>query len=230
MGKIYFGQPAEKAVRDYLRETDPTKKQEIYLVRIQPAFAKLVENIINMPKFNFKKLGSFQSLHNEVMAHLYSTLEKFNPRKLSKKTRHRVKAFSYFGTVAKNYLVQQSIRKSRTDYLTEDREGNEIDISTLPLLATDSIEDKIEMTEFFKLLVDYFESERESFSLDKKKVCDAITYFLKNVEKETVYNKKHLYLLLRELTGLTANQITAIMNDFKKDYQRLRTDYYNGNV
>lgn len=230
MGKVYFGAFAEKAVRDYIKEVDPAKKQEIYLIRIQPAFAKLVENIINMPKFNFKKLGAFQSMHNEVMAHLYSNIEKFNPRRLSKKTRKRVKAFSYFGTVAKNYLVQQSIRRSKTDYLHEDHEGNEVDISTLPFLATESIEEQLEVDEFFDLLIAHFEKERESFSLDKKKVCDAITYFLKNAEKETVYNKKHFYLLLRELTGLHAKQITMILNDFKQDYQQIRRAYNNGKI
>jgi len=230
MGKIYFGRETEKAVRDYIKETDPEKKQQIYLIRIQPGFVKLVENIINMPKFNFKKLGNFQSLHDEVMAHLYSNLEKFNPRRLSKKTRKRVRAFSYFGTIAKNYLVQQSIRKSKTDYFHEDREGNEIDISTLPFLVTESLENEIEMTEFFKLIIDRFEAKRESFSLDKKKVCDAITYFLQNAEKETVYNKKHFYLLLRELTNLNAKQITTILNEFKQDYRQLRREYMDGEI
>jgi hypothetical protein len=230
LGKVYFGSEAEKAIRDYLKEEDLAKKQKIYLIRIQPAFTKLVENIINMPKFNFKKLGEFQSLHNEVMAHLYFNLERFNPRRLSKKTRKRVKAFSYFGTVAKNYLVQQSIRASKTDYLHEDHEGNEIDISTLPLLATESLEAEIEMKEFFELLIEHFEKERESYQLDKKKVGDSITYFLKNVEKETVFNKKHFYLILREMTGLTAKQITSILNEFKQDYQKIRAEYNNGNI
>ena len=126
MRKVYFGTETEKAIRDYLKETDEDVRKQIYLVRIQPAFKKLVENIVNMPKFTFKKLGNFQSLQDEVMAHLYANLDKFNPNLRSKKTRKRVRAFSYFGTIAKNYLVQLSIAASRTDFLYEDNEGNEI--------------------------------------------------------------------------------------------------------
>ena len=193
MRKVYFGTETEKAIRDYLKETDEDVRKQIYLVRIQPAFKKLVENIVNMPKFTFKKLGNFQSLQDEVMAHLYANLDKFNPNLRSKKTRKRVRAFSYFGTIAKNYLVQLSIAASRTDFLYEDNEGNEIDISTLPLLAEDSFENELEMKEFMQLLVRHFESKRESYTLDYKKVCDAITYFLCNCDRETVYNKKHFY-------------------------------------
>lgn len=227
MRKVYFGAEAEKAIRDYLKETDEETKQQIYLVRIQPAFRKLVENIINMPKFSFKKLGNFQSLQDEVMAHLYSSLNKFNPNKRSKVTRKRVRAFSYFGTIAKNYLVQLSISASKTDFLHEDNEGNEVDISTLPLLATESFEDELEMKEFVKLLIDHFESKRESYSLERKKVCDAITYFLSNSDRETVYNKKHFYLLMRELTGMNSKQLTIILSEFKDDYKMIHDRYYH---
>ena len=183
-----------------------------------------------MPKFNFRKLGEFQSLQNEVMAHLYSNIGKFNPRRLSKKTRKRVRAFSYFGTVAKNYLVQQSIRRSRTDYLYEDREGNEIDISTLPLLATESTEGSMESAEFFHLLIDHLEKRRDSYPLDKRKIGDAIVFLLQRVDKDVVYNKKHFYLILREMTGLNAKQITSILNEFKRDYQKIRQNYDNGKI
>jgi len=228
MRKVYFGAETEKAIREYVKETDEAVRQQIYLVRIQPAFAKLVENIINMPKFSFKKLGNFQSLQDEVMAHLYANLDKFNPNRRSKITRKRVRAFSYFGTIAKNYLVQLSITASRTDFLHEDNEGNEIDISTLPLLAEESFEDELEMKEFMQLLIKHFESKRESMPLDQKKVCDAIIFFLTNCDRETVYNKKHFYFLLKELTDLNSKQLTIILNEFKDDYKVIRDKYFNG--
>jgi len=228
MRKVYFGAETEKAIRDYLKETDENTRQQIYIVRIQPAFRKLVENIINMPKFSFKKLGKFQSLQDEVMAHLYSNLGKFNPKRISKFTRKRVKAYSYFGTIAKNYLVQLSIAASKTDFLHEDHEGKEIDISTLPFLADNSFEDELEMKEFIHLLVSHFESKREAYTLEQKKVCDAITYFLNNSDRETVYNKKHFYLLMKELTGMNSKQLTVTLIEFKNDYKTIHGRYYNG--
>jgi len=224
---IYFGSETEQAIRDYIKCSNEAEKELIYLHRIMPAFLKLTENIVNMPRFNFKKMGNFNSLQDEVMAHLYSNIEKFNPRRLSKKSKKRVKAFSYFGTVAKNYLVQKSIKHTKTDYLNENIEGLEIPLDTNLNLSVND-ENNNEMQEFFKILVNRFEKNRDSYCEDKKKVADAIIYFMKNVQKEAIFNKKHLYLLLREYSGLNSKVITQYLKEFRKDYLRTKTQYYDG--
>lgn len=154
MSKIYFGEDVEQAIERYLECTNELEKKEIYTEQIQPAFEKLVENIINMPKFNFKQLGNFDSLHDEVMAHLYSVLEKFNPNKKSLKTGLKTKAFSYFGTVAKNYLAQQSIARSKISFIDDF-------VDEKAFISEKQIEEDLEIKEFFELLVNHFSSRRE---------------------------------------------------------------------
>ena len=160
------------------------------------------------------------------MAHLYSNLDRFNPRKISKSSRQRVKAFSYFGTVAKNYLVQKSIKRSKVGYLNEDSEGNEVSLDSNNDLVSENFTEDLEMKEFFSLLIENFEKNRHYFSEEKKKVCDAIIFFLENSKRESIHNKKHFYLLLKEYTGLSAKQITVILNEFRKDYSKIRDKYY----
>ena len=227
---VYFGKPAEDGIKEYLKCKDDEEKKIIYLTKIEKSFSKLVENIINMPKFNFISLGDFRSLQDEVMAHLYSNLHKFNPRRLSKMTRKRVKAFSYFGTMAKNYLVQQSIRKSKIEYLTNYQNSEHEDFQSknsnnIQFAVEPEIEGQIEQQELFGLLIRKFETKITDSS-NKSKIADAIVYFLKNSQMENIYSKKHLYLLLRELTGLETKNITEILKEFKEDYRKIKNEYY----
>ena len=190
---VYFGIETEQAIRDYIKCPNEAEKQSIYLHRIMPAFLKLTENIVNMPRFNFKKMGDFNSLQDEVMAHLYSNIEKFNPLRLSKKSKKRVKAFSYFGTVAKNYLVQKSIKRTKTDYLNENIEGLEVPLDTNLNLSV-SEENDFEMKEFFTVLVNKFEKNRDSYSEDKKKVGNYSGFSFHKRFKKKLYSTRSIFI------------------------------------
>jgi len=233
MSKIYFGKNAEEAIQDYIKCKDEVERHKIYNTKIKPAFAKLTENIINMTRFNFKKIDYYQNLHNEVMAFLYENINKFNPRKISKITKKRVRAFSYFGTIAKNYLIQKSVSKGKTILIEDQRlkndEDNSSEIKIDELTAPDTEYD-LDLSEFFKVLIENFESKYDSYTLEQKKIADAIIYFLVNVQKEIIYNKKHFYLLLREHSGLDSKKITVILNGFKKEYIEIRKNFYDGNM
>lgn len=225
--KVYFGAKAEASVRRYVECENEVEKREIYLKEIAPVFSKLIENIINMPKFNFKRMDNFRTLQDEVMAHLYQNLNKFNPNLRSKKTKKRVRAFSYFGTIAKNFLVQKSAKRSRTILIDDknETEGGEHQTYNVDEISIPAPEAEIEMKEFFTVLQAVFEAEMPTYSPDKRKIADAICFFLKNVNTINVYNKKHWYLLMKEYTGLNSKKITLYLNDFKKDYLRIRKSY-----
>ena len=229
---IYFGKETESAIREYIKyKEDPETRELLYLNKICPAFEKLTENIINYKKFNFHKLGKFTSLQNEVVTHLYSQLDKFNPRKLSKNNHKRVKAFSYFGTIAKNYLVQLSQKRSKTNYIHENFDGTEANTQLdESLISPDNIEEKLEMNEFFELLAKHFENHRNEYCLNKQKIGDAIVFFLKNVQKEQLWNKRHWYIILREWSGLSAKEITMYLKELKEEYQQVRKSYYEDYV
>lgn len=234
--KVYYGKDTELAVEEYIKSKDKNEKEKIYLTRIKPSFDKLIENIINMTRFDFKKLDYYSNLHNEVSAHLYSILEKFKPGTLSKKTGKKALSYSYYGTSAKNYLVQLSLKKE--DYVSlnsnefhNPQEGKRGDHTEE--LVIQQNEDNIyddELKEFIKILAGHFEKHMKDYDGEKKKIADAIVFFLKNVQNENIYNRKHLYILLREYSGMSSKKITKFLNEFKDDYLKIRKDYYNGNI
>lgn len=231
--KVYFGAKTERAIRRYIESEIESEKKDIYLIEIAPVFSKLVENIINYPKFNFKKLDNFKTLHDEVMAHLYQNLEKFDPNRRSTKTKKRVRAFSYFGTIAKNFLVQKSTKRQKTllyDDRNDENENGEQSTYNVEEVPAPSTEDQIEMKEFFKVLQDCINKDMNTYSPDKKKIADAICFMLQNVNNFNIYNKKHFYLLVREFTGLTSKKITTHLAEFKKDYLRIRKSYVDGEI
>ena len=93
----YFTSDTEEAILEYLKETDEKKRNEIYNERIWYAFHKLTENIIHTFKFYYTEVDTIGELQHEVTAFL---LEKLHLYKQDKG-----KAFSYFGTIAKRYLI-----------------------------------------------------------------------------------------------------------------------------
>lgn len=231
--KIYFGRNTEKAIGEYLKtnEEDDVARHLIYVNKIQPAFIKLSENIINMPKFSFKKLNSnFSSLQDEVVTHLYTQLNKFNPRKLSKNDHKRVKAFSYFGTIAKNYLVQQCQKRDRTEFIydninNDDNKSIRLD-ETMTLVSKDDYHEQMEMKEFFDVLSKHFEQCRKKYCEDKRKIADAIIFFIQNVQKEEIWNRRYVFLLLKEYSGLSSKIISMYLKEFAEEYQEIRKKFY----
>jgi len=95
--KMYFTQDTEDAILEYLAETDINKRNKIYNDRIDYGFHKLTENIIHTFKFYYTEVETIAELQHEVTAFL---LEKLHLYKSDKG-----KAFSYFGTIAKRYLI-----------------------------------------------------------------------------------------------------------------------------
>lgn len=176
-------------------------------------------------------------MHAETLSFLYETLDKFNYRRISKKTGQRVKAFSYFQTVAKNFLVQKSMNKKKEKNVIIDT-SKELDehnedkpIEKLEIVSNESTTDIEELREFMKVLVNYLEKNIEEYKTkDEKKIVNAIIYFINNTNDINIYNKKHLYLYLREYTGLTNKKISDILMKLKKDYIKIKKSYYNNEI
>ena len=95
--KMYFTQDTEDAIVEYLAATDHYTRNKIYNERIQYAFHKLTENIIHTFKFYYTEVETIAELQHEVTAFLLEKLHLYNQSK--------GKAFSYFGTIAKRYLI-----------------------------------------------------------------------------------------------------------------------------
>lgn len=101
----YFTSEVDDAIAIYLTETDDEKRNRLYEDKIYPAFYKLAENVLNTYKFRYFEVDP-RDMMLDVVEHLTRQLTKFNPERNSKKhSGKKTSAFSYFSTIAKNYLI-----------------------------------------------------------------------------------------------------------------------------
>ena len=107
---MYFTQETENAIIEYNNTLDFEVRSRIYSDRIHYAFFKLTENIIHTFKFYYTEVDNISDLQHEVISFLLSKIHLFNPEK-------GAKAYSYFGTIAKRYLIISNTKnyKKRVD-------------------------------------------------------------------------------------------------------------------
>ena len=210
--KIYFGTPVHDAIVKYNNSNDIAFRHKIYTEEIHAAFLKLAENIINTYKFSYFDYP-FKDLQHEVVSNLVINMHKFDETKGSK-------AFSYFSVVAKNYLIlnnNANYKKLKTHDNIDD------------LYYTGVDDDRIERSpslDVFEKTIDYFLSKLdELFPKEKDKyVAESILYLCKNKDKIDNFNKKALYIMIREMTDVKTSKITQISNVFRKIYPTIQEE------
>ena len=210
--KIYFGTPVHDAIVAYNRSEDYTFRHKIYTEEIHAAFLKLAENIINTFKFSYFDYG-FRDLQEEVVSNLVLNMHKFDETRGSK-------AFSYFSIVAKNYLILNNNANYK-------KMKSHDDISILTGQGT--YDDKIETStskEIFDKTVEYlYERLDKLFPKPKDRhVAESILYLCKNKDQIDNFNKKALYIMIREMTDVQTSKITQISNVFRRIYPRIQEE------
>ena len=214
-GVQYFTQDAEDAIVLYNNTTDFELKSRIYQDRIHYAFFKLTENIIHTFKFYYTEVDNIEDLQHEVITFLLSKIHLFNPAK-------GAKAFSYFGTIAKRYLIlsNQKNYKKRIDTIGLDaiEEDEEHSYS----IDDSSHDERLSM--FIDIYTEY--CTRNIYTLFPKeydaRIADAILELFRKRENLDVFNKKALYIYIREIIDVKTPKITKIANQlydiFKENY------------
>jgi len=214
-GVQYFTQDAEDAIVLYNNTTDFELKSRIYQDRIHYAFFKLTENIIHTFKFYYTEVDNIEDLQHEVITFLLSKIHLFNPAK-------GAKAFSYFGTIAKRYLIlsNQKNYKKRIDTIGLDtiEEDEEHSYS-----IDDSSHD-----ERLSIFIDIYTEHvtKHIYTLFPKeydaRIADAILELFRKREHLDIFNKKALYIYIREIIDVKTPKITKIANQlydiFKENY------------
>ena len=213
--KNYFTQDTEDAIVLYNSTSSTDEKSKIYERRIHYPFFKLTENIIHTFKFYYTEVDDIEHLQHEVICFLLSKIHLFDPSK-------GAKAYSYFGTIAKRYLILQNqknykkrIEKAPVDELFKD-DTHTYSISDHP--SNDPL--SIYIDEF----VEY--CSENLFELFPKNhdasVADAILELFRKREDIDVFNKKALYIYIREMVDVKTPKITKIANRlysiFKDNY------------
>ena len=200
---IYFTQETEDAINEYNRTEDPIERNIIYTKRIHPAFYKLAEIMIHRFKFyNFDV--PHEDVKHEVVTFLHEKLCKFDGES-------GFKAFSYFSIVAKNYLIAENnknyyVYKKRHNIESIDGERNIVNEQLRSELIdeqSDFIDMFVEIMEKYLALV--FPKQRDI------QIADSVLYLFKTRENIENYNKKAIYILIRERTGVKSQYITNII-------------------
>jgi hypothetical protein len=217
--KIYFSKKTEDAIIEYNNEEDEVRRNEIYETKIKFSFDKLVENIFNTFKFTYFDNSPLE-IQKETVSHLVTNIHKFQAGK--------GKAFSYFSIVAKNYLIFHNNNNYK-------KFNQHVDISETPsessvcLQTEDAHHKDIQTQEFMKLIVNYWEANiTKIFNKQKDlNIAYAVIELFRNCERIENFNKKTLYLYIRELSNCKTQQITKVINKMKTYQNLVMRNYSN---
>ena len=214
----YFSQITENAIIRYNNTDDVRLKNKIYTEHISYAFDKLAENIIHTFKFYYFDVPSEQVKH-EVVSFLVMNMHKFKEGK--------GKAFSYFSIVAKNYLILHN-NKNYKNYKIHDK-MDVLDYGNNIREAQDRREAANFNQEYVEQMLDYWEENLPNIFRRQKDilVADAVLEMFRRRENIENFNKKALYILIREMTGSKTQHITRIVNVMKKYNVQLLREFQN---
>ena len=211
--KVYFGKEVQDAIIEYNLAERSSEKNIIYGTRIHKAFDKLAENIINTFKFTYFD-DPFQDVKHEVVAFMVMNMHKYDHTKGSK-------AFSYFSVVAKNYLIlhnNNNYKKLKT------HDG----MDKLDRHRSKDISNESDMVTLTKEIIEYFDNNMNNIFKKERdlKIGYAIVDLMKQRDDIENFNKKAIYILIREMTDVETAHITAVVNVLKKHYKKLQNIYH----
>jgi DNA-directed RNA polymerase specialized sigma subunit len=218
----YFTKIHEEAVVRYASTEDLKVRTELYIELIEPAFSELVDKIIYTYKFT--TLPNIDVLKDECKIWLTTILDKYDPNKGSK-------AFSYFSVITKNWFIhrvkknsQKSRREINYDDITKDLEQEH-------LSARNPYETRREDAEFWHYLWKEIETwEAEDLKPNEEKVLLAVRVLLEKSNEIEIFNKKAVYLYLRELTGLNTKQVVNNLNKLRSRYYVFKKTWNDGKI
>ena len=214
--KNYFTQDTEDAIVLYNNTKDSEIRSKIYEQKIHYAFFKLTQNIIHTFKFYHTDVENLEHLQHEIITFLLSKIHLFDPSR-------GAKAYSYFGTIVKRWLILYNTKNynkkiKKVDVSELSKEGSEHSYS----MGDDSI--KSDLDKYLDIYVKYCTDN--IFELFPKKndaqIADAILELFRKREDLDVFNKKALYIYIREIVDVKTPKITKIANQlytiFKSNY------------
>ena len=214
--RYYFNQDTENAIIRLNNETRPHMKERIYNEHIRTAFEKLAENIIHTFKFYYFDVPS-EDVKHEVVSFLYMNMHKF--------TEGKGKAFSYFSIVAKNYLILHNNNNYKKMKQTDSEEVT--DYKRDPITEASRDDMLTAKKEYLDLFIQYWENNLTTVFKRKQDmdVANSVLYLMENRENIDNFNKKALYIMIREMTNSNTQHITRVVNVMKKHHVNLQHNY-----
>ena len=211
--KQYFTKETENAILLYNQLENEYERNRLYDAEIKYHTFKFYH--FDVP---------YEDVKHEVVAFLNEKIHKYvDPNK--------GKAFSYFSIIAKNYLIIHNNANYNKFKNTEPTEAIDDQRNIINEVLRE--EEVAEKKEFMDLFVEYMDNNLTV--LFKKhadiQVADSVLELFRNRENIENFNKKALYILIRDRTGVKTQYITRVVNAMKNAYAEMYFTYkHTGNV
>lgn len=215
----YFTVETEEAILRYRNSKSQTERNRIYNESIHYGFYKLVENIIHTFKFYYTEVDNIEDLKYEVISFLLQKLDLYDQSK--------GKAYSYFGTIAKRYLIiynQKNYKKLVSKAEIGEQHDDDALVNSIIVKEPEPELDRLDIVELFVKYVD--DNLLDLFDkTDEIKVADAILEIFKKRENIDIFNKKAVFIYVKEMTDTQSNTITKVIKKLKVIYKRILDNY-----
>lgn len=214
--KRYFTKITEIAINAYNKSDDTILKNKIYNRFIHYPFDKLSENVIHTYKTYYFD-DSYEDVKANVVAFLNEKIDRFDGDNGA--------AFSYFTVVARNYLFNENNKNYERMKSREDVDAIDLNRNIINEVANQQNQD--EKSDFMDYYVQYIDKHLYTiFIKDRDRaIADSINELFRKRMDLYSYNKKALYILIRERTGVDTQYITKVINKMKSIYMELYLEY-----
>jgi len=223
----YFDVREENAVRKFLLAESSYDKNKIYNEFLKDPLDKMISSIIRRYKL-YRKDMDFNEIHTDTHSFLMTKVDKFKPDK-------NKKAYSYFGTICKNYLMGQIIKDQKETNRKISYEDISSSLEQRPDMSYRIDEDVIEsdavIIKYLQELKDFIDFE--NLNENEKKLGYALIDLFDNYQTifsgadNNKFNKNVILLSLREMTNLSTKEIRSSIKRFKKLYIIIQTRMKN---
>lgn len=226
---LYFGPEEEEAVLRFLESTDEAEKNQIFNEYLIYPLDKMIESIIRRYRL-YRKVESYEDLHTDTLSFLMTKIHKFEGGRGKK-------AYSYFGTIVKHYIIGLLIKDEKMIKKVASYEDVSTEVENREDLTYTIESDVTPMDLFFAKIIEGVKLELDDEDLPPKKKLNenerkvglALIDILGNWETifeslngGSKYNKNSVLDTLRNYTHLTTKDLRAAMKRYVKVYKGVK--------
>tara|TARA_B100000131_G_scaffold317019_1_gene358220 strand:- start:346 stop:894 length:549 start_codon:yes stop_codon:yes gene_type:complete len=174
--------------------------------------------------YKFTNLPNCDDLREECKVWLTTILDKYDPNKGSK-------AFSYFSVITKNWFIHK-VKKNNTKLKREVyiEDMNSYDQFETMVVQHEYYQNRKEREFWQHLWAEIDNWDTGNLKENEKKVLEAIKILLSSSDDIEIFNKKAIYLYLREITGLNTKQVVNNLNRLRTKYKNFKEKWNKGEI
>jgi len=218
----YFTDVHEQAIIMYSNTMDMKVRTELYIQYIQPAFDEMVDKIAYTYKFT--SLPNIDYLKDDCKIWLTTILDKFDPTKGSK-------AFSYFSVITKNWFIHKVKKTKFRNQREVSYEDVFKNVEDIKMVTSHEYIRKRQEKEFWENFFKEVDSwDKDLLKENEKKVLEAVKILFQSSDDIEIFNKKAIYLYLRELTDLNTKQVVNNLNKLRVKYRVFKSKWDTGKI